>query len=379
MRKIKVAQVIGPAAEGGVESCIMNYYCNIDREKVSFSFLVERTSKIIDREKIESLGGEVIIIPSYKKPRKYIKELTKIFRDNHFDIVHSNMNALSVFTLKAAKNAGVKIRIAHSHSTSNSKEIVRNIAKNVLRKFSTKYATHYLACSEKAGRWLFGDKLFDEGKVLVINNAVFIDKFKFDSDLRNKMREAFNIQNQFVVGHVGRFMKQKNHSFLIDVFYEIQKRRPESVLALLGDGPEYEKIKEKVVEYGIEDKVLFLGVHKHAFRYYQMMDCFVLPSLYEGLPVVGIEAQMNGLDCYFSDQITEEVKINKNVEFLPLKSSNQHWAEIILQKSSVCDSLEKKRERLEFIQNFIGSKYDIENEAKNLLSFYYQIMTDVNH
>ena len=155
---IKVAQVIGMAVDGGTESVWMNYYRNIDKKKIQFDFLVENESKIINKKEIESMGGKIVIIPPYNNPIKYMRVLKKIFKENPYDIVHSNMNALSVFTLRAAKKAGIKVRIAHSHSTSNKKEWKKNILKNILRPFSKVYATHYLACSELAGRWLFGNK-----------------------------------------------------------------------------------------------------------------------------------------------------------------------------------------------------------------------------
>ena len=185
-RVIRVAQIIGKAINGGTEAFAMNYYTHIDRSKVQFDFFVESTSKIIDRELIESLGGRVVIIPSYKNPFNYIKILTKLFKDGNYDIVHSNMNALSVFTLRAAKKAGVPIRIAHSHSTSNKKEWKKTIIKNLLKPLSKIYATHYFACSELAGRWLFGNKTFDKGQVKVINNAIELNIIQVISKLMNK-------------------------------------------------------------------------------------------------------------------------------------------------------------------------------------------------
>ena len=230
------------------------------------------------------------------------------------------MNAVSVLTLKAAKKAGIKVRIAHSHSTSNYREFMKTIIKNILRPFSKVYATDYFACSEKAGRWLFGNKTFNEGKVTIIPNAIDIEKFKFDEIKRKEIRKNYNINdNDFVIGHVGRFVKQKNHKFLIKLFYEVKKERPYSKLLLIGDGPLRSKIETMVNKLNLQDSVIFCGVQEHTEWYYNAMDCFVLPSLYEGLPVVGVEAQANGLPCFFSKNMTREVMILQNAQFFCLK------------------------------------------------------------
>lgn len=310
---IRVAQIIGKAVDGGVESCIMNYYKSIDKSKVQFDFFVESTSKIIDKSLIESMGGEVIIIPSYKNVFKYMKTLEKLFKEGNYDIVHSNMNAISVFTLKAAKKAGIKVRIAHSHSTSNYREFMKTIIKNILRPFSKVYATDYFACSEKAGRWLFGNKTFNEGKVTIIPNAIDIEKFKFDEIKRKEIRKKYNINdNDFVIGHVGRFVKQKNHKFLIKLFYEIKKERPYSKLLLIGDGPLRSKIEMMVNKLNLQDSVIFCGVQEHTEWYYNAMDCFVFPSLYEGLGMVVVEAQINGLRCVVSREVPNDTIVTKN-------------------------------------------------------------------
>lgn len=362
---IRVAQVIGMAVNGGVESCIMNYYRHIDKTKVQFDFLVESTSNIIDKDKIEAMGGKVIIIPPYTKIFKYIKELKRIFKEGNYDIVHSNMNALSVFTLFAAWLAKIKVRIAHSHSTTNKKEWKKNLIKNVLRPFSKVFATDYFACSELAGRWLFGNRNFNKGKVTIINNAIEVEKFLFNEEVRNQMRKELNIEDKFVVGHVGRFVEQKNHTFLIDIFYEVQKEKPESVLLLIGDGPLYNVIYQKVERLGILDKVIFAGGHKHPERYYQAMDVFVLPSLYEGLPVVGIEAQANALPCLFSDTITKEILVNDNVHLVELAMDSKKWANKIL-KFVLLDFRTKNNK-------IINSKYDINHETSKLIKKYLNI------
>lgn len=282
--KIIVAHIMGKWNGGGVESVVMNYYKNIDRNRIQFHFLCDEDSTDIPYEEIEKLGGKVIVIPPYQKLFKYQKELYRIFKENNYKIIHSHINALSVFPLRIAKKAGVPIRIAHSHSTSNKKEWKKNILKMILRSFSKLYANNYFACTEYAGKWLFGKKVVERKELNVINNAIDLKKFEFNENIREDLRKELGIkEDTLIIGHVGRFMKQKNHEFLIDVFEKAIKQDDNIYLILVGQGPLEDKIKEMAKEKGIEDKILFLGQRNDVNKLYQAMDIFVLPSLYEGL------------------------------------------------------------------------------------------------
>ena len=282
--KIIVAHIMGKWNGGGVESVVMNYYRNIDRNRIQFHFLCDEDSTDIPYEEIEKLGGKVIVIPPYQKLFKYQKELYRIFKENNYKIIHSHINALSVFPLRIAKKAGVPIRIAHSHSTSNKKEWKKNILKMILRPFSKLYANNYFACTEYAGKWLFGKKVVERKELNVINNAIDLKKIEFNENTREDLRKELGIKEDvLVIGHVGRFMKQKNHEFLIDVFEKAIKQDDNIYLILVGQGPLEDKIKEMAKEKGIENKILFLGQRNDVNKLYQAMDIFVLPSLYEGL------------------------------------------------------------------------------------------------
>lgn len=319
-KPIIVAQIMGKWVGGGVESVIMNYYRHLDRSKVQFDFICDEDSTRIPYDEIKKLGGRVFLVPKYQNLPKYLKVLEKLFKENQYRIVHSNINTLSVFPLYAAKKAGVPIRISHSHSTSNPKEWKRNLIKNILRPFSKRYATDYFACSEVAGRYLFGNKSFDRGKVKIIHNAIDVEKFKFDEVARKKLRKEFGIKDStIVIGHVGRFVQQKNHTFLVDVFKEYHKKNPDSKLLLVGSGPLEDEIKKKVEKLGLKNSVLFLGQRDDINKLYSAMDVFCLPSLYEGLPVVGVEAQAAGLPCVFSDKITNDTVITKDTTLSKLE------------------------------------------------------------
>lgn len=303
---IRIAQIVGKWIGGGVEAVVMNYYRHLDHSKIQFDFICDDDSTNIPYDEIEKLGGKVILIPPYQKVFKYQRELRRVLRDGKYKIVHSHINTLSVFPLYAAKKVGVPVRIAHSHSTTNKKEWKKNLLKQVLRPFSKKYATNYMCCSELAGRWLFGDKAYDEGKVYLLNNAIDLDKFKYDKKIKDKKRKELGIkEDTIVIGHIGRFVAQKNHTFLIDIFNQFHKKEKNSILLLAGQGPLQEEIKNKVRELGLDDSVRFLGQRNDANELYQVFDVFLLPSLYEGLPVVGVEAQASGLLCFLSDDMTK--------------------------------------------------------------------------
>lgn len=361
---VKIAQIIGKWIGGGVEAVTINYYRNIDKNKVQLDFICDEDSTNIPYEEIERMGGKVIIIPSYSKPFKYHKALKRVLKEGNYKIIHSNINTLSVFSLFAAKCAGVPVRIAHSHSTTNKKEKKKNLMKQVLRPFSKVFATNYMCCSELAGRWLFGDKEYDKGNVYLLNNAIDLDKFKYNATLRKKKRKELGIKDDtLVIGHIGRFVAQKNHTFLIDIFNEIHKKNNNSILLLAGQGPLEEEIRNKVKDLNLDDSVKFLGQRKDANELYQAFDVFLLPSLYEGLPVVGVEAQATGLLCYLSDDMTKETKVLDITKFMSLNNTPEEWAKNILKDV-------KKYKRIDTSKEMTAKNFNIKEEAKKLEEYY---------
>ena len=361
-KPIIVAQIMGKWVGGGVESVIMNYYRHLDHSKVQFDFICDEDSTRIPYDEIKKLGGRVFLVPKYQNLPKYLKALEKLFKENQYRIVHSNINTLSVFPLYAAKKAGVPIRISHSHSTSNPKEWKRNLIKNILRPFSKRYATDYFACSELAGRYLFGNKSFDQGKVKIIHNAIDIDKFKFDEVARKKLRKEFGIKDStIVVGHVGRFVQQKNHTFLVDVFKGYHKKNPDSKLLLVGSGPLEDEIKKKVERLDLKDSVLFLGQRDDINKLYSVMDVFCLPSLYEGLPVVGVEAQAAGLPTIFSNRISKEVIVSSYAKIVSIQDTGLYIEKI----NKATRSIKKQRSYATVFEYM-----DINNEASTLEKIY---------
>ena len=364
---IRVAQIIGKWLGGGVEAVVMNYYRNIDRSKIQFDFICDEDSTNIPYDEIKKLGGKVIIIPPYQKVIKYHKALKKVLKEGNYKMVHSHINTLSVFPLFAAKCVGVPVRIAHSHSTSNKKEWKKTLMKNALKPFSKVFATNYMCCSEYAGRWLFGDKEYDKGNVYLLNNAIDLDKFKYDEKVRKLKRKELGIKDDtFVIGHIGRFVAQKNHTFLIDIFNEYHKKNKKSILLLVGQGPKVEEIKEKVNNLNLSDSVVFLGQREDANELYQAFDIFLLPSLYEGLPVVGVEAQASGLLCLLSDEMTKETKVLSSTVFMSLSVSAKEWSNMITKKI-------KKYKRLDTTKEITKNNFNIKEEAGKLENKYNEL------
>ncbi len=244
--------------------------------------------------------------------------------------------------------------------------------KNTLKPFSKLYATHYFCCSELAGRWLFGDKLYDRNQVRLINNAIDIEKFMYNKEERNKIRNELKLDDKLVVTHVGRFVEQKNHRVLIDIFNELHKVNSQSILLLAGEGPLLENIKEKVKQLNLLDSVRFLGVRNDISEIMQGTDIFLLPSLYEGLPVVGVEAQASGALCILSNNMTKETKITETTKFIDISDSHKALAEFILDKY-------KNFKRIDTKQEIINANFEIKTEAKKLQNEYIELYRQVNY
>lgn len=327
--KIKVAQVIGSVFEGGVESCVMNYFKELHDSNIEFTFVIDQFSKIIDKEKIEELGGKYALVPHYTHIFSYRRALKKLFKQEHFDVVHANMSTLNFIPLKSAKKAGVKVRIAHGHATSSSDEKGRNFIKSILKPFSAKFATDLVACSKSCGKWLFKDKDFT-----VINNGISLERFAFDSEKRESVRKQLGLSDSFVIGHVGRFVPVKNHKFIIDTFAKVSEKRPDAKLLLVGSGDLEDDIKKQIEYLGIKDKVVFTGSVVDVPGCLFAMDCFLFPSFYEGLGLALIEAQVSGLKCFVSDNVSLEADILKTTEYLNL-NNQKDWVDDIVKADGV--------------------------------------------
>ena len=331
---IRVAQVLNRMDSGGIEAVVMNYYRHMDRSKVQFDFYLAEDSAFPQREELERMNAGIYPIPAYTKPLAYHKALYRAFKKQHYKIVHVHLSTMSLFPLFAAWRAGVPVRICHNHSTAHWGEGKRTVLKYLLRPFGRVFATHYFACGERAGRWMYGNRCFDSGAVTVMPNAIDTARFAYCADARRRLRTELGIPaDAFVVGHVGRFVYQKNHDFLLHIFQALTEKIPGAVLLLIGDGELEQSVRQRAEELGLANQVVFTGVRQDVNELYSAMDVFCLPSFYEGMPVVAWEAQANGVPCVLSDGITRESVINGNVRMLSLTLPARQWADTLTQQT----------------------------------------------
>lgn len=327
---------MGKVGSGGVESVIMNYYRHINKEKVQFDFIIHKDAEKAYVNEIHSLGGVVYEVTPYSENIiKFTYEIYKIVKIGNYNIVHSNLNSLSFFPLLAAYFAGAKIRILHNHTMANKSEGIRSLVKSTLRPLAKIFANQYWACGKDAAEWIYGKKSISRNEVTIVNNAIDLNKFAFNLNLRNKLRSELKVEDCLVIGHVGRFVETKNHRFLIEIFNKLVNIKDDSRLLLVGDGPLAKSIMNKANDLGLIDKILFLGERRDVADLYNAMDIFVLPSLYEGLPVVGVEVQANSLPSLISDTVTKEIKYSNIVFFADITSGIEKWVEKINDIASI--------------------------------------------
>ncbi|MGE7905349.1 glycosyltransferase family 1 protein [Peribacillus sp. NPDC094092] len=365
-KKVKILHYVPGFDHGGIESRLIDWYKNIDRDKIQFD-LIKLTP---DTEnplivKFKELGGKVYTLPKFspKTYFKYQKELKKFFNEHDYNAVHCHSPITGHFVLQRAMKSGIPIRILHSRTTQFNSDSSFIPIRNYLKKLSTIYATDYFACSKEAGTWLFGEKAILDKKVKIIDNGIEAENFIFNNNTRMKLREKLKLNNNFVIGNVGRFSTVKNHSFMIDIFNEICKVNKNSILMLLGDGPTEENIKAKVKELNLVDKVLFLGRQTDVEKYLQAMDVFLFPSQFEGFGTVAIEAQTAGLRCIVSDGVPFSVDVTDLIEHLPLSIGPEKWADNILQYS-------KGYKRNNMYEEIVRAGFDVKSTIKFLEKFY---------
>lgn len=352
---------MGKLRAGGVESIMYSYYRCLDKEKYQYDFVYEKGSEFDVPEEILEMGARAFKISGIGNPFGYIRDLIRIIKKEKYSIIHTNLNSLSVFSLFAAWCCRVKYRILHNHTTSSPAEGKKTIIKKLLRPFCRAFANKACACSVLAAQWMYGEKAVEKGRVRILRNGVDTEKFSFDADARLEIRKEFKIENKKVIGHVGRFATTKNHRFIIDIFEKIQKKDSKTVLMLCGDGELFSDVKDYALAKGLSENIVFTGVRNDVNKLYSAFDVFVLPSLYEGLPIVAMEALCSGLNVYLSENVTRECAISEKVRFLPIDTPS-HWVEGI----EFVDEEERTCER-----NIMkGGDFDIYNCVKELEELY---------
>lgn len=363
---VRVLHVIGSMNRGGAETMIMNLYRNISREKVQFDF-IECSSEVaaFDNE-IQALGGRIFRCPRYtgKNHFTYVKWWNNFFREhaNEYRIVHGHIGSTAAIYLKIAKKFGL-FTIAHSHSTRtqlNLNEIIYAAYSYPVRFI----ADQHFACSKAAGISRYGQAIGnDPCRCVVFHNAIDADHFRFDKSKRDAMRNRLRINDRIVIGHVGRFNEPKNHTFLLRVFKNIVAKEPNAVLLLVGDGTLRGNIETYIAKHNLGENVILTGVQSDVSPYYQAMDLFLFPSLYEGLPVTLVEAQTSGLPCVISDMVPgESILAPDLVTVQCLDWSTEQWADHVLMRL--------KGQRTDHSEVIKSCGYDISETAKWLEGFY---------
>lgn len=371
MKEKKVLLFVDRMRVGGIQVLLVNLLEHFNQNEIQYDLLVLDDSEHYDLEaKAIEAGATIHKLDNVwvRNPQDYVtycKAVDQFFQEHHdYMAVHINTGPKNYFVLKYAKKYGIPVRIAHSHNTgyqtnSKAQQILGNLFKSKLKK----YATDYVACSQIAGEWMFGK----DAEMLVLPNGVDLEKFQYRQEVRARVRKELGIEDAFVVGNVGRFTVQKNHTYLLEIFAELYRRNPKAVLLLAGIGETQADMEAKAKALGIEEQVKFLGFRTDVSDIIQGMDLFLMPSLYEGFPVTAVEAQCAGLTCVFSDTITREAKILENATYVSLEASVEVWA------SHMEEAMEHGyADRSGVAQDLKEKGFDIRDMAQKLEGLYKQ-------
>lgn len=367
---IRVLQVIGRMNRAGAETMIMNLYRKIDKSKIQFDFVVHTNEKCDYDNEILSLGGRIYRVPRFtgKNIVKYKNVWNDFFNEHReYKIVHGHIGSSASIYLSIAKKYGI-YTIAHSHSSSMGEGV-----KGAMYKFfsyPTRYiADYYFACSNLAGISRYGKRIVNSNKYSILKNSIELEKFIYNEEVRKIKRKELKVEDKYVIGHVGRFIKSKNHKFLIEVFKELNKINDKAVLLLVGDGDLKEDILNQVKICGLDKKVIFTGIRQDVNELLQVMDVFVFPSFYEGLGLAIIEAQAAGLPCLISNSIPDEVCITPLVKKLSIKESPKKWAYEINKIST--------NRNIDISESISKSGYNIDKSVLELEKFYLEKVSNL--
>lgn len=361
---LRILHVIGAMDRGGAETIIMNLYRQIDRKKYQFDFLVHTERKCDYDDEIYSLGGRIFHVPRYLIVNyfSYAGKCKKLMEEHpEWKIVHGHIGSSASVYLRVARKLN-RFTIAHSHKM-NQLSSPGDVIHKIMTYDNRWIADYFMACSRQAGLDRYGKKIVESNRFLVLNNGIDAPKYCFDPEVRQNLRKQFHIGNELVVGHIGRFVKIKNHEFLLEVFKEVLRIKPDAKLVLVGRGPLEAAMKRKAEELGMKDNVLFLGVREDIPKLLSMMDIFVFPSFHEGLGIVAIEAQAAGLPCVISSTIPDEAVITTDVKKMELTEKAEKWADVIIDMSEI-------KERQNNLEDVRKAGFDIGSSVKQLTQVY---------
>lgn len=347
----------------GITSVILNYYRNMDKNGMQIDFVIPNEIGDEYRTELEQNRSNIYYIPRKSNPLSYQRKLYNIMKENSYDIVHVHGNsAMMLLDILPAKKANIPVRIVHCHNTTCSHKVLHKMFLPIFNKCYT----HGFACGQDAGKWLYGDGCFEE-----LKNGIDLEKYRYDESVRAEYREKIGAKNKTIIGHIGNFIEQKNHAFLLDWFSELIKEDSNYLLLLISDGGLLEPMKKKSQDLGIDDNVLFLGKTTEISQYLQAMDLFVLPSLYEGLPVVLVEAQAAGLPCFVSDKVSKEADLTNSLCFLDI-TDRKEWVRSIRGKERMLKNMNRTKVCEDWQKMIAENGYDIVHNAERMKSLYYK-------
>lgn len=363
MKKILI--IIGNLKTGGAEKITVDLIENMDRENLKFYFLVFGNNIGNYEEKVEKMGGEIIHVACPSFPYlKYRKDMGKIWRSyGPFDVVHTHTLLNNGVNCKIFHDLGCKKLMSHSHSTESNRKrnIITRIYEVLMKTMIKKYATVYLACGVEAGEYLYGKNLFQK-KGMVICNGVNFEDFRFAPEVRKQLRSQMKLEDTYVIGHVARLAEVKNHKFALEILSKLKQYSIKYKYIIVGDGPNKEKIENEIKKLNLEESVMMLGNREDVSLLQNIFDLVLYPSFYEGVPVALVEAQVNGIPCIVSENVSKEVRIREKTKFISLKRTAEEWAEEIRVYQKISREQNPMLER--------GKKYDIKISAEKLRKVY---------
>lgn len=367
---IRILHVVSKLSlNSGVMNVIMNYYRHTDRTKIQFDFLYFEERNPDFKDEIKNLGGNIFSVnkPSLKHIYRTYKEFNFFLSNNYakYTAVHLHEVYLVHFISYFCKKYGIKHLITHAHTTKYSDNPKNALRNRMMCLGLKKSATDYFACSKAAGEFYYGKEAVANGLVKVIPNAIDLEKYKFNQAIREKIRKSLNIEDKFVVGHIGRMAPPKNQKFLLQIFKKVKKERTNSILLMIGNGPLKKEIESEIKRLNLQDSVILLGVRNDVPNLLMAMDVFVLPSLSEGLGIVAMEAQASGLKCILSDKVPVETDMG-GAKYISLQTYCKQWASAIL-------NCEKKHNRNSYLSNLIKNGYSIKESVEALQNYYIKL------
>ncbi len=370
---IRIAISVNKCDSGGQKSLIMAYLRNFDSKRIQFDLIVDEDSNSIPYEEVKMLGGGLHVIPPYQHIVAHLCALKRLFMKNKYDVLYALNNTMNLFPLFVAYYCGIKVRVSESLTMASPLEKKKTLMKNVLRRFSHLYCNYFMANGKDCGIYQFGRKAYDQGKIEIFLSPVDARKNTFDPELRDRTRVNFEWDGKVVYGHIARFEKQKNPLFLIDVMNAIATIQDNAHFVIIGAGSMEQQMKDRISQYGLDKKLSWLGRREDIKQFYNAFDAFLLPSLYEGLPVVGVESQATGLPVFFSEEVTREAAVAELGHFISLNKSAEEWANIIIKETAKAMPSRRGRE-----EDMIKAGFDAVSEAERLTRYFEKTVEEQN-